>query len=68
MESDLKYRLDYGHMPVFGPNKEPLRDHAPANARADSGQTLFWRDTEGKRAVQPWRRKLWDLQNKIGRD
>lgn len=28
-------------------------------------ETVFWRFPAGKGGVQPWRRKLWDYQNKV---
>ncbi|MFC3749876.1 hypothetical protein [Paenibacillus sp. GCM10012306] len=28
-------------------------------------ETLFWCFPAGKGSIQPWRRKLWEYQNKI---
>ncbi|WP_150273542.1 hypothetical protein [Paenibacillus tepidiphilus] len=68
MESDLKFRLDYGHKHVRGSSAGHLQSNANVRAESAPRRTLFWNDPEGRRSVQPWRRKLWNLKNNTGRD
>ncbi|MBW4083779.1 hypothetical protein [Paenibacillus sp. S150] len=43
---------------------------APASDawKKDKKACLFWSFPHGKGAVQPWRRRLWELQNNLDRE
>ncbi|CQR58254.1 hypothetical protein [Paenibacillus riograndensis] len=34
----------------------------------DKKECLFWSFPHGKGAIQPWRRRLWELQNNSDRE
>ncbi|SDN20401.1 hypothetical protein [Paenibacillus jilunlii] len=43
---------------------------APASItnEQDKKECLFWSFPHGKGAIQPWRRRLWELQNNSDRE
>jgi hypothetical protein len=63
MKKDMQYHLDYGEMKTGEESvaERNLLEYAAENG--DNKASLFWRFPRGKGAIQPWRRRLWELQN-----
>lgn len=67
LKNDIHYHVDYGKLQANEihtviDSSEPIgsaADHTPVCQE----RIVFWQFPGGKGAVQPWRRKLWILQN-----
>ncbi len=70
LKNDIHYQMDDGkpdtasEIFAVGKGKET---ELSALGRTPDGleRTLFWHFPGGKGAVQPWRRRLWELQNNL---
>lgn len=49
----------------FIEQRELLPEQETQMIPAPQALTLFWSFPTGRGAVQPWRRKLWELKNKL---
>ncbi|MEK4046766.1 hypothetical protein NSU18_24370 [Paenibacillus sp. FSL H8-0048] len=63
MKNNMHFQLDYGELEA---NDSLIAERNEVNdltGKSDTKYTLFWSFPGGKGAVQPWRRRLWELQN-----
>ncbi|WNS43001.1 hypothetical protein [Paenibacillus sp. MMS20-IR301] len=68
MKEDIHNYLDYGEYDADEAGVAERNETDYAAGEHDSKCTLFWRFPRGKGKVQPWRRRLWELQNKSDRE
>lgn len=70
LKNDIYYRLDNGQQKTTEESAGEAGTHYPAaNAAAGSGDARsglhFWGFPCGRGNIQPWRRRLWELQNNM---
>lgn len=63
MKEDMHHQLDYGELRTDGEGVAEQNSVEYAAENGDNKISLFWRFPRGKGAIQPWRRRLWELQN-----
>lgn len=63
MREDMHYRLDYGERETGSLFIAEENEGDYAAGRSQGIVSLFWHFPGGKGSVQPWRRRLWELQN-----
>jgi hypothetical protein len=65
----MNYRLDHGEIEAdrSGGRARDLTDSAVEEESPDKA-VLFWCFPRGKGSIQPWRRRLWELQNNSDRE
>ncbi len=73
LKNDIYYRLDKGQQKTTGESAEDIGFYPPAVNDASGGEKTrsrlyFWRFPGGHGSIQPWRRRLWELQNYLDRE
>ncbi|CAH1222369.1 hypothetical protein PAECIP111892_05144 [Paenibacillus auburnensis] len=73
MKNDIYYRLDQGQQKTTGESAEDTVYYPPVVNDASGGEKTrsrlcFWRFPGGHGSIQPWRRRLWELQNYLDRE
>ncbi|NQX48997.1 hypothetical protein HQN87_27105 [Paenibacillus tritici] len=68
MKEDMHCQLDYGEWEVADPCVAERNEVYDTAGKSDNKYTLFWNFPRGKGKIQPWRRKLWELQNQSDRE
>jgi hypothetical protein len=73
LKNDIFYRLDKGQHETTGEGACGTELHPRAAGVASGGRDScsrlhFWGFPGGRGIVQPWRRRLWELQNNPDRE
>ncbi|WP_405104376.1 hypothetical protein MHH28_17780 [Paenibacillus sp. FSL K6-1217] len=63
MKDHMHCQLDYGELEADDTGIKEQHDVNYAAENSDTKYTLFWSFPRGKGKLQPWRRRLWELQN-----
>ncbi|QSF44460.1 hypothetical protein [Paenibacillus tianjinensis] len=73
MKNDIYYRLDKGQQKTTVESAEDIVFYPPAVNDASGGEKTrsrlyFWSFPGGHGSIQPWRRRLWELQKDLDRE
>lgn len=67
LKEEMQYQLNYVESDTD--DIDAGRNKADDTAqRSDTKSTLFWSFPRGRGRFQPWRRRLWELQNNSDRE
>ncbi|WP_340025788.1 hypothetical protein MHI24_11710 [Paenibacillus sp. FSL K6-1096] len=63
MKEQIQHQLDDGELEADHIETAGGRSLHDTAERDDTKRTLFWSFPRGRGRMQPWRRRLWELQN-----
>lgn len=63
MKEQIQYQVDYGELEADNIEAAAGRSPHDTAERDDTKRMLFWSFPRGRGRMQPWRRRLWELQN-----